>query len=393
MGNIEEELRKLNSCKNLGILQRDLAAFNLFEAVGMSTQEIRHSFFLAYLLDPKESHDLGSEFARQFIELVAPEVIIADLSDLEVHRERWRIDLALVSRSSKFAIIVENKIWSGEHGRQLDDYEREAKSRFRDLATHFVYLTPNGDKPSNDNYRPVSYEALVQRMLPIAKATKNQEVSVAINHYAHLLLRRHVLTNPDLERLCQEIYNNHSTALDFLSRKVVRKKTSALIEFLASLVPEITEPQLTLGQIGTDYVIFFPPQWKPLLYRDPAKRSCPDGPICLYFATSDNSIEIRSNLRPSTSGVRKALLKLIDADESKLYKVRASARMKAETGYPKIFGEEIYSFGSELDTLSDDQKEGIRSEFKTWLRDRLPQIVTVIDANDQELLDAVKLAK
>ena len=392
MGNIEEELKKLNSCKNLESLQRELAAFNLFEAVGMSTQEIRHSFFLAYLLDPRESHDLGSEFAKQFIELVAPEVIFADLSDLEVHRERWRIDLALVSHSSKFVIIVENKIWSGEHGRQLDDYEKEAKNRFRGFTTHFVYLTPNGDKPSNDKYLPVSYEELVQRLLPIAKSTNNQEVSVAINHYAKLLVRRHVLTNSDLELLCQEIYNNHSTALDFLNRKIVRKKTSALIEFLATLTTEITEPQLTLGQIGTDYVIFFPPQWKPLLH-DQAKRTCPDGPICLYFATSDNSIEIRSNLRPSTSEVRRVLLKLIDTDKSKLFRVRPSARTKVETGYPKIFGEEIYSFGSEIDALSDDQKDGIRSEFKTWLRDRLPQIVAVIDANDKDLLDAIQLAK
>ena len=358
----------------------------------MSTQEIRHSFFLAYLLDPRESHDLGSEFAKQFIELVAPEVIFADLSDLEVHRERWRIDLALVSHSSKFVIIVENKIWSGEHGRQLDDYEKEAKNRFRGFTTHFVYLTPNGDKPSNDKYLPVSYEELVQRLLPIAKSTNNQEVSVAINHYAKLLVRRHVLTNSDLELLCQEIYNNHSTALDFLNRKIVRKKTSALIEFLATLTTEITEPQLTLGQIGTDYVIFFPPQWKPLLH-DQAKRTCPDGPICLYFATSDNSIEIRSNLRPSTSEVRRVLLKLIDTDKSKLFRVRPSARTKVETGYPKIFGEEIYSFGSEIDALSDDQKDGIRSEFKTWLRDRLPQIVAVIDANDKDLLDAIQLAK
>ncbi len=392
MGTIEEELKKLNSCKNLESLQRELAAFNIFEAVGMATQEIRHSFFLAYLLDPREIHGLGSEFAKRFIELVAPELIFADLSDLEVHRERWRIDLALVSQSSKFAIIVENKIWSGEHGRQLDAYEQEAKSRFRGFATVFVYLTPNGDKPSNGNYRRVSYDELVQRMLPIAKGTKNQEVTVAINHYAKLLVRRHVLTNSDLELLCQEIYNNHSAALDFLNRKIVRKKTSALIEFLATLTTEITEPQLTIGQIGTDYVIFFPPQWKPLLH-DPAKRSCPDGPICLYFATSDNSIEIRSNLRPSTSEVRRVLLKLIDADNSKLFRVRRSARMKVESGYPKIFGEEIYSFGSEVASLSEDQKDGIRSEFKTWLRERLPQIVAVIDANDQELLDAIRLAK
>ena len=39
-----------------GLLDR----FNLFEALGIVRQEIRHSDFLAFLLDPRQNHGLDS---------------------------------------------------------------------------------------------------------------------------------------------------------------------------------------------------------------------------------------------------------------------------------------------------------------------------------------------
>jgi hypothetical protein len=49
-----------------GLLDR----FNVFEAIGFVNQETMHSYFLAFLLDPRQSHDLGDLFLRGFLRSV-----------------------------------------------------------------------------------------------------------------------------------------------------------------------------------------------------------------------------------------------------------------------------------------------------------------------------------
>jgi hypothetical protein len=49
-------------------LEAMLDRFNIFEAVGMERQEIRHSKFLAFLLDPNESHRMGDAFVKRLLQ-------------------------------------------------------------------------------------------------------------------------------------------------------------------------------------------------------------------------------------------------------------------------------------------------------------------------------------
>ena len=81
-----------------------LAEFNLFEAVGVVRQELRHSDFLAFLLDPRQPHGLGDSFLSIFLRKVvqssdltglpfsAIDVTLWDLADTEVRREWKNID-------------------------------------------------------------------------------------------------------------------------------------------------------------------------------------------------------------------------------------------------------------------------------------------------------------
>ena len=43
------------------------SGLNIFEAVGLDRQEIRHSNFLAFLLRPQESHGLSDAFLKRLI--------------------------------------------------------------------------------------------------------------------------------------------------------------------------------------------------------------------------------------------------------------------------------------------------------------------------------------
>ena len=45
-------------------LETRIGRFNIFDALGVVNAELRHSNFLAWLLDPAESHGLGGLFLR-----------------------------------------------------------------------------------------------------------------------------------------------------------------------------------------------------------------------------------------------------------------------------------------------------------------------------------------
>ena len=80
---------------------------NIFKVLGASKTEIRHSNFLAWLLDPNESHNLGGVFLKRFLREVfssdrfenIDEIAVAglDLTKTKVLREWSYIDI-LVER-------------------------------------------------------------------------------------------------------------------------------------------------------------------------------------------------------------------------------------------------------------------------------------------------------
>ncbi|MEX0268749.1 PD-(D/E)XK nuclease family protein [Leptolyngbyaceae cyanobacterium UHCC 1019] len=51
-----DDLEKLESLVN---------QFNIFEAIGVTRQELRHSDFLAFLLNPTQSHQLGDRYLNE----------------------------------------------------------------------------------------------------------------------------------------------------------------------------------------------------------------------------------------------------------------------------------------------------------------------------------------
>ena len=83
-----------------------LDEFNIFEAVGAVRQEVRHSDFLAFLLNPQQNHGLSDEFLACFLQktlqaagqgsspVALLDLALWDLEATEVRRE-WQITSAL----------------------------------------------------------------------------------------------------------------------------------------------------------------------------------------------------------------------------------------------------------------------------------------------------------
>ena len=66
MGNLisEETLHKLEADTSFQQLSQKMQTLNIFEVLGITNAEIRHSNFLAWLLDPNGNHGMGDKFFK-----------------------------------------------------------------------------------------------------------------------------------------------------------------------------------------------------------------------------------------------------------------------------------------------------------------------------------------
>jgi PD-(D/E)XK nuclease superfamily len=179
------------------------SGLNIFEAAGIHRQEIRHSNFLAFLLNPQESHGLGDAFLKRLLQKaldcssVEPPAIsaltlaLADFSDALVSREWRNIDVLVESRHNTFVFVIENKIESTESERQLSKYEGIVNSKFPDHRRVFAYLTKDGEPPSDQLWSSINYSDVVDAL---QEARSNQtnltnETAMVIDHYIALIRR------------------------------------------------------------------------------------------------------------------------------------------------------------------------------------------------------------
>lgn len=163
---LQADVSELQRIENL------LDRFNVFETIGFVNQELMHSRFLAFLLDPHQNHAAGNLFLRSFLRKVSESsnrltssqpfgsVNDRELDQTtvrtEVPTEDGRIDILLLNEAGKWAMIIENKIWSTERSGQLSKYYKFTKEDYPDWQVFAVYLTPFGNIPSHKSYLPLS---------------------------------------------------------------------------------------------------------------------------------------------------------------------------------------------------------------------------------------------
>ncbi len=212
-------------------LETILDDFNVFVALGVVDNEVRHSTFLSWLLNPAESHGLGDYFLSMFLKQVAlkatsmgiPSPSVFDIEgwhfdDAEVLREWRNIDVLIRCGNPSLVWAVENKVWSEEHDSQLQRYADTVNQEYPGYEKLFVYLTVEGEHPSDSRFVPVSHSEVVQiiERLVAAKHDKlGDEVSSFLSHYIEML-RRYIMKDSQVQEICRKIYNRHKRALDLI---------------------------------------------------------------------------------------------------------------------------------------------------------------------------------
>lgn len=137
-------------------LEISVDRFNVFDSIGFVGQEVKHSRFLSFLLNPNQNHGLGNlllvrmlrEALASASNTLSPDFFdVMDLNETLVHRERHNIDLLLTNESHRLAVIIENKVWSTEHPDQLNRYHEIVRKAYPGWHVFGIYLTPHGSQP------------------------------------------------------------------------------------------------------------------------------------------------------------------------------------------------------------------------------------------------------
>lgn len=201
-------------------------SFNLFDVLKITRVEIRHSNMLAWLLDPNENHGLEKNVLEEFIrfaivsggcELSVFDLLKITYEDFCVYREWNHLDILAVSKQSKIVLCIENKIDSGEGYRQLERYRKWIYNAYPEYQKVLIYLSPDGREGNDALYWcSMSYQNVLEIIEKCyEKSNLSPEVSVLISNYLDVI-RRDIVGDEKLAKICEEIYAKHKKALDLI---------------------------------------------------------------------------------------------------------------------------------------------------------------------------------
>jgi len=208
------------------ILESNEECFNIFTALHKQKDEVHlHSRFLSVLLSPNGLHNKGDLFLRLFLNVIEIKDFDTNQSEVipnEFNKSEYKeIDIFIVNRIKKQAIIIENKIDAGDSNHedkgQLEGYfnlvqqiEKISKDNIK-----VIYLTLDGHEPTpaslgkystleNMNGRTIDYEHEIINWLNLClkECSKQPFLRESIIQYQNLI--QHMTNIPDIKE-CLEI--------------------------------------------------------------------------------------------------------------------------------------------------------------------------------------------
>lgn len=257
-------------------LELGLKTPNVFNILKITRNEIRHSNFLSWLLDPGGSHGLGDLILKRFLREVFSSERFTDVDQVDVEgldlwnvnilREWNHIDLLIVL--SDVVICVENKVFSKEHSKQLQRYKEVIDQAYPNSKKVFVYLNPEGEETidETDVYQPISYRFIVEtleRIVEVYGESIKPQVLTYIKDYINAI-NRDIMGSDKLTDLARKIYSNHKELLDF----ILESRPDLTLEVRDLLSQILKDRGFNLGSENKFYVRFLSPEVDPLIYRN-----------------------------------------------------------------------------------------------------------------------------
>jgi hypothetical protein len=390
----KEEIKYLESFivdnRDLERLESLIAQFNVFEAIGAIKQELRHSDFLSFLLNPSNNHGLGDIFLKNTLKqilmgteesgLSAIDVDIANMADAEIRREWRNIDILILSPGHRVVCAIENKIGTSEHSKQLQRYRKIVLDSFKNYRPIFVYLTPEGDYPSDDSWIPYSYTAVANLLENFCRAHQSSmgaDIHTLIWHYV-TMLRRHIVSDSEIAKLCRKIYNHHKKALDLIYEHKPDLQLE-LSEFLKSLIKEKNQNELNLDHSSKSYVRFYLTAWDKYPNQHKGGGWTSSKRILLFeFQNNLDSLVLKLIIGPGNKNARENLYKIASQNPDAF----SGMSKKLYDKFTQIYKKDYLKSKDYEDINWEDLKEKLRKKWEAFLKNDFIRLTEKISFSD-----------
>ena len=218
MNNINILLQQLSLIKmKYDKIEESEEKFNIFSVLHKEHDERRlHSRFISVMLSPKGSHQMGDDFLNLFLDTLKRNETLkinsecfanAEVYPTEANKtENNNIDILIIDRNSKNAVIIENKIYAGDSNSQdsgqLERYYSHIliNERIPEDNISVLYLSLDGHEPSEksignkypklkEKYRCISYKSEIKQWLDlvIMKTVSKPFLRESISQYLKLI--------------------------------------------------------------------------------------------------------------------------------------------------------------------------------------------------------------
>jgi len=248
-------------------IEKSCKGVNVFSVLGLENHEIRHSNMLAWLLDPNESHGFDDRILRSLLMKLVRDSADGIQSISAIEFVKLEVDSALIRREAlanidllieikrdvdRFVVCIENKIWAGEgvstgYKSQLDKYHEAVCKEYGEGAVKlFVFLTPDGAEASEeadtrDMWQTLSYQdvaEIIEQELENAEGICDEARLLTRNYLD--VIRRNIVGNTELERLCTDIYKKRKAAFDLIFDNII-DPTYERAEIIKECIEEVRE--------------------------------------------------------------------------------------------------------------------------------------------------------
>jgi hypothetical protein len=297
---IEKRYSKLLSDEQFEELSLKAETPNLFRILGISNYEIRHSNFLAWLIDPNETHGLGNYVLQKIFQDIlidprAKNISILDVgnisdNEVEVRREWKNIDVLVIT--DQLVVCIENKVWAKESAHQLKKYKEIVEKEFPEHKPCYVFLTPTGYESTMPNvYIEYSYERIVEILengIKIRKKTINPAIKIYIKDYI-TLIKQNIMNNDNTNQIAKKLYLNHKELFDF----VFENKPDYWDDFYNILSEKVKDKGWILGSKNKGFVRFTTKNLEPLILKYKKANGWSDKESFLFELVFDSGSKLK----------------------------------------------------------------------------------------------------
>lgn len=211
---------------------------NIFKILNIERTEIRHSRFLAWLLDSKGTHDLNDLILKRFLQKISDKNkdIRFDKNlnynsfevQTEVKIEKGYIDILLVSKEEKIVIVIENKIESNEHevgdsGKTQTEFYREKIEKIyksEGYTCKYIYLSAQGEKTSSNEWTDIDYQVIYDILNEVLENERLKiPVKQLIENYLEILKTTDYVEDKKFNDACTEFFKKYKDCWKIIETK------------------------------------------------------------------------------------------------------------------------------------------------------------------------------